>query len=385
MKSLRFLLLSAAVVLSSACGGEDDPNFSGDYGAIKMPDTRELAQSLDADRTSAGKGVTFTAEAAWSAEIVYTRADDASWLSVSPDRGEAGTYTLTITAEQNTGGKRSAKIIVRCGADRIEISVTQAAAAGDGDEDEPSGTLVSSTVVSAVWYDDDMPSVPEFTANFGYDQDRRLVYFYCAYDYCSDWESNTLTWNSDRTVTVDVESHYISEGNETVDKYTYSMTLDAAGCAVSSEDEEGIVGRATYDGGRIATMSYMAESGEDYVDTFTWQDGNLTKIVYGGGVATVTCSYSDRINPFFEETVDPVFLNTHIESFFEEWALGFAGRRSRALVERMELTGEWGHVTSDFEYAFDRYGRIELVKVTNTEYSDQGRRSFSETGTFEYR
>lgn len=70
--------------------------------------------------------VTFTATADWSADVAFTRAEQ--WCTVYPDSGNAGTATVTITAEPNeTAEERSATVTIKCGESAaITVTVTQA-------------------------------------------------------------------------------------------------------------------------------------------------------------------------------------------------------------------------------------------------------------------
>ena len=112
-----------AAALLASCS--DDKDYSGDFGQIKVPDTRQLEQTVSADDTQSARGVTFTTEGAWTSTIAETRAEAPAWISISPDRGDAaGSYTLKITLEPNTSGaSRTATIVITCGTTKIEITV----------------------------------------------------------------------------------------------------------------------------------------------------------------------------------------------------------------------------------------------------------------------
>ena len=87
-----------AAALFASCS--DDKDYSGDFGQIKVPDTRQLEQTVSADDTQSARGVTFTTEGAWTSTIAETRAEAPAWISISPDRGDAaGSYTLKITKD----------------------------------------------------------------------------------------------------------------------------------------------------------------------------------------------------------------------------------------------------------------------------------------------
>ena len=125
----------AAALLASCSDSDED--YSGDFGQIKVPDTRQLEQTVTADDTQAARGVTFTTEGAWTSTIAEkTRAEAPDWIGISPNHGDAaGSYTLKITLESNTSeASRSATIVITCGTSKIEINVTQE---GSDDPIEP--------------------------------------------------------------------------------------------------------------------------------------------------------------------------------------------------------------------------------------------------------
>ena len=127
---LKFLFCAAAAFLSAGCSDEEG---SGDFGNLKFPDTGELDQTFKADQTSSR--LTFEAAEAWTSEVVYgdSRADETTgWVSLSPDHGGAGRVTVEIALTPNdTGEERSASIVIRCGENRVEVSVRQQAAGGE--------------------------------------------------------------------------------------------------------------------------------------------------------------------------------------------------------------------------------------------------------------
>lgn len=71
-----------AAALLASCS--DDKDYSGDFGQIKVPDTRQLEQTVSADDTQSARGVTFTTEGAWTSTIAETRAEAPAWISISP-------------------------------------------------------------------------------------------------------------------------------------------------------------------------------------------------------------------------------------------------------------------------------------------------------------
>ena len=70
-----------AAALLASCS-DKDKDYSGDFGQIKVPDTRQLEQTVSADDTQSARGVTFTTEGAWTSTIAEkTRAEAPAWIS----------------------------------------------------------------------------------------------------------------------------------------------------------------------------------------------------------------------------------------------------------------------------------------------------------------
>ena len=88
------ITVSAALVLSS-CGDKEAPNET------------TFNQIVNADETSGESGVTFVTTGAWTSSITeettkLTKSGTTSWISISPDHGDAaGEYTITISLQKN--------------------------------------------------------------------------------------------------------------------------------------------------------------------------------------------------------------------------------------------------------------------------------------------
>jgi hypothetical protein len=99
-------------------------------------DKETLIQGVFADQTS-GVDVTFVTGGAWSSsisEIVPNEGGAASWLSVTPDHGDAaGEYTVSVVLEPNTTGVlRSAAVDLMCNGTVEHFTVSQFAYRADG-------------------------------------------------------------------------------------------------------------------------------------------------------------------------------------------------------------------------------------------------------------
>jgi len=181
MKTAKFFMAFIAAALLASCS--DDKDYSGDFGQIKVPDTRQLEQTVSADDTQSARGVTFTTEGAWTSTIAETRAEAPAWISISPDRGDAaGSYTLKITLEPNTSGaSRTATIVITCGTSKIEITVTQEGA-DDPIESTPANRImrIDSRQQTIRNSGDSDPERWTSTSRFTYDDAGRLT--------CYEWD-----------------------------------------------------------------------------------------------------------------------------------------------------------------------------------------------------
>ena len=80
-----------------------------------------LTQTVPATATSA-QSVTFVAPLSWTASVLQ----DATWLTVSPTKGEAGTATVSFTlAANNTFQSRTGKVTISCNGQTLEIIINQ--------------------------------------------------------------------------------------------------------------------------------------------------------------------------------------------------------------------------------------------------------------------
>lgn len=128
MKPVRLLFLLLTLGMTAACNSNEE--HSGDFGDIRVSDTRLLEQILSANQTE-GETLLITTSGAWSSSITYvaqgSQKSSEEWLELVPDRGDAaGEYSLRILAQANeSGSPRHATIRILCGASSVEISVTQ--------------------------------------------------------------------------------------------------------------------------------------------------------------------------------------------------------------------------------------------------------------------
>ena len=276
----------AAALLASCSDSDED--YSGDFGQIKVPDTRQLEQTVTADDTQAARGVTFTTEGAGTSTIAEkTRAEAPDWIGISPDHGAAaGSYTLKITLESNTSeASRSATIVITCGTSKIEINVTQEGS-DDPIEPMPANRI---TRIENYWRTirnsgDSEPERWTSTSHFAYDDAGRLT----SYEW-DDTPENTADVMDEvlRISYPDAKTLKLSaETTESPEKGSYTVTLDDAGRAVAARNDNGPE-RWTfaYDGNdRCKECTYSGDEYHYYPRTVCrWSGNDLTGLdIYQG-------------------------------------------------------------------------------------------------------
>lgn len=268
-----------AVMLFASCGEKED--HSGDFGQIKVPDTRQLDQTAEADDTQASKGVTFSTEGAWTSSITQTRADAPTWITISPDHGDAaGTYTLKIALEPNTTTQtREARITITCGTSKIEIVVTQTGSGTPEDPDEPiiDPTIQSKWLVARI---DNHVTEPndQWSTNFTfeYDSNRRMTKLTVD---DIDPTGYIISYPDSRTVVIE---NFANHGYLEFITVTLDEKGRATDVAIREIDEgETIERRQTYtynDAGYCSEMNLKNITYSNFSRRmeFTWESGNLT-------------------------------------------------------------------------------------------------------------
>ena len=124
MKKLLYVLF--AIIAITACSKSDDVG-GGNNNNNETPKQPEITLSATASNFTTDGGsseITFTSSAAWTAEVINTRAD--AWCSVNPTSGAAGDAKITITTTANdTPDDRSASIVIKAGTASKTITVSQ--------------------------------------------------------------------------------------------------------------------------------------------------------------------------------------------------------------------------------------------------------------------
>ena len=354
-----------ATALLASCSDKGD-DHSGDFGQIKVPDTRQLEQTVTADDTQAPQGVTFTTEGAWTSSIAETRAEAPSWITISPDHGDAaGSYTIKITLKPNPSEKaRTAKIVITCGTSKIEITVTQEAGEEGQDPDErPSAKGLLTKITE---YDD---GKLESTAEIVYTQKDgpigRIVSITVRDSNNPDPAESSYTFS----YTGDSKMRF----TETyTDKDTYSHVWDCQGTFSSDRPGGKILQSKLTTSDNVSTYTYEYRTGTDWLqritsdhettDTYSYEQNSCSKIGWeSGGSQVYTYDFSnpdtDReqsadFKRLFQATpgINPALFFIDEPDMLR--ALGFYGEPDRYMPVKVVTSWAEVSVTQEFSYKY---------------------------------
>ena len=356
-----------AAALFASCS--DDKDYSGDFGQIKVPDTRQLEQTVSADDTQSARGVTFTTEGAWTSTIAETRAEAPSWISISPDHGDAaGSYTLKITLQPNTSEEaRTAKIIITCGTSKIEITVTQEGTGESGGGDEPSvrqpnGRLAKITLKTN--------GKADGAITIGYDTEGRITSCKETDADGSPYSEVSMVYTSNSKMLL-TQTYYDKGAPETYEvECTGTFTSGFCRIDFATETRQGQTRyfEYTYDSNDyLIKTTEQAGSEHETVTRYAYQDAgasaqNLTGITWG--IDSQTFQYNEK-DPQTDRTND---TNTRLFSTFkgqmiapelllieepnELLALGFNGRQSRFMPGHVKSSFSGGEYRQEVAYKY---------------------------------
>lgn len=131
MRPYHYLCASAAILLLFSCEKKEEEKLKPEpvTPKIEIPQESQAIFSqginLESGTTAQSKTVKFSANASWTTDVTDTKVS--SWLSVSPNNGGAGSVTMTVTAQPNTGTEgREASVAIKCGTVSQKFSVKQA-------------------------------------------------------------------------------------------------------------------------------------------------------------------------------------------------------------------------------------------------------------------
>ena len=120
----RFLLYLLTVATIVACSKSDDVGGGNNNETPKQPEITLNATASNFATDGGSSEITFTSSAAWTAEVINSRAD--AWCTVNPTSGAAGDAKITVTTTANdTPDDRSASIVIKAGTASKTITVSQ--------------------------------------------------------------------------------------------------------------------------------------------------------------------------------------------------------------------------------------------------------------------
>lgn len=125
MKHLNLLLMCIFVCWSCSSGGNDEPipPKPDDKPVIEIPSSQS---SPVLEQTGGTASVSFSTDAAWTATVNEAATRAATWISVSPTSGNAGSHTLAVTTTENdTYDERNAIVTLKAGTTSKTFTVKQ--------------------------------------------------------------------------------------------------------------------------------------------------------------------------------------------------------------------------------------------------------------------
>jgi hypothetical protein len=356
-------------LLTGCSKDNNDDNGNDDNTTITINDDQKQ-QDLYADDTS--DGVSFTTKGAWTSAITEkdaTRAATPTWISISPDHGDAaGNYTISITLETNlTGADRTAIITIVCGDSRIDISVTQK---GKTESGETPKTYYLVTKIVDVKDGD--------TYDFEYDDQYRLIA-----------STNNSTSTDKKTVAT-----FIYKGNTITVKTNVTATYDGKTFEEEEEEKFTVNSKGYIDSHGGTPVTYYANDylkGRDYspseaIEEATWTDGNLVKVVdyagRDGGESTITYGNAEWVNnPNINMDLNWVFTQSEwLDCFITDGesrflkAMDYMGKRSKNYMTEEHETNtttfnKWFYYHT---FKFDENGIPNEVFIKTVTQHDDG-------------
>jgi hypothetical protein len=392
MKKVISICLCAVFTLLAACSSDSE----GEQKKIQVNNEKELNQTLYADQQKGG--ISFVAEADWTTSVSESTATKAAatWVTLDPDHGGKGSYTVSINLEPNlTGQKRTATITITCGDTKITVTVTQEGTTESGDVPGANQNYLVSriqevyeTVVAATGAKE--TSTTAYT--FEYDSQNRITKAQEDETYFSgekEMSGNTFTYG-DNTI---VMKSFSDDKTDEQDEATFTLGEDGNIVKYEIVEVESgsrswySAGTLTYDSeGYLTTAEGQVDmsSGEpeNRVDMAVWKDGNLIRAYndYYGTDQQKTRSEMEYAN---SEYINNPNVNLDLNFFVcdSEWLDCFAfggayikpyghiGKRSKNY-----MTAEYDKYHGDNEYCTYQYEFDEKglpVKVIKTRHDKE--------------
>ena len=334
-----------------------------------------------------------------------------SWISINPTSGDAGKHTITVTLTENeTTESRQAVVIISCGGESANISITQRGVGQDEpeDPDDPNNpdnpqkpehpdvapedrlTWVETTYTEVY---SDGSSTDKSYMLFEYDAEGLLT-GYDQHDYDSE-QTDKINASYERTLKrsegkiTDEEKWFEIDGSSyegmplpNSGEYAKEYRLNASGLVSGYTDPDGASQTFTYNAdGTLARLEYRDPSYPEAnsTATLTWQDGNIVSIstIDGRDNETTTFSYTEHLNPWNGIDIGAFMIGDAEESAM---LLGISG----TTVKNLPASRQDGNSTTTYTYTFDAEGRVSTIVVTSTFHNPESMENISIATQTEY-
>ena len=352
----------------------------------------------------------FETTQSWTASVRETSRAK-SWISINPTSGDAGKHTITVTLTENeTTESRQAVVIISCGGESANISITQRGVGQDEpeDPDDPNNpdnpqkpehpdvapedrlTWVETTYTEVY---SDGSSTDKSYMLFEYDAEGLLT-GYDQYDYDSE-QTDKINASYERTLKrsegkiTDEEKWFEIDGSSyegmplpNSGEYAKEYRLNASGLVSGYTDPDGASQTFTYNAdGTLARLEYRDPSYPEAnsTATLTWQDGNIVSIstIDGRDNETTTFSYTEHLNPWNGIDIGAFMIGDAEESAM---LLGISG----TTVKNLPASRQDGNSTTTYTYTFDAEGRVSTIVVTSTFHNPESMENISIATQTEY-
>lgn len=367
-----YLILSLVAMLFISCEGDFGEGGNTDFGNITLDEnaTELLNQTLEGDALS-GAGITFTANAAWSATVREVRSG-ASWLTISPDHGEAGTYTLSITLEANdTGADRAAEIIISCDGSTLKITITQKAAEQVTpslpviEEKNRIGAIIFDTYYTDSAYPNGAEESSIAKVNFTYNDKGEVCQIERDIELDGELRSRTtypITYSGNQATTSSLGQYiqYITDPQPhnlllKIEKEPGSVQFNSDGSLASFTF--GVDSPIKFEYGADGRLVKYGDEddGDDF--SFTWSDGNIVSGCMDGEAFTM--DYTDIDNVW--GGVDWLFPLLHMSLGEKSMIMASLNKNGGLHTKKLPKSLYFGDYREDFTYTFDEEGQLETV------------------------
>ena len=236
-----WLLVIALCIGLTACSKGENPN-------IEIP--KEFTEVTFTEGIT-NQTVTFEANKSWAIVVTDTKADEVTWLTVSPTKGDAGKATLTVTAQHNYS-RHQRNTYLKIAVDGLvrTIPITQLAAIPVIEDDKPSAVVQSKGffVVNEDWFGRD-----NGTVNYFQKEGNNYTASYRAYRAAnpaqSDWlgvtSEHAIVWGDNVYFSSKTGNSFVVADAKSLKKKAIVTTIGGDGRSfVGIDDTKGYIGHS---------------------------------------------------------------------------------------------------------------------------------------------